>query len=241
MATKRPGVTQGAGMEVFLGVLGLIALAAAVTYWLRFCTRDDEQGAAIKATSTGAIALILWSLAPGLPLFWLVALGMTLGALGDWFLALKGETSFLAGMAAFGAGHLAYAGAMLAKGAETGFDGVSSTEWVALAGLAALVASTEVWLAPRTGALRWPVRAYVVLIGIMGVAAVLLPPWPGQGALRWGAALFLASDLLLAIRLFVTRDPARQRLLSLLLWPAYWGGQALIAIGAILFWIGPKG
>ncbi len=220
-------------------VLGLIALAAAVAYWLWFSTRDDPgpKGAAVKAASTGALALILWHLSPGLPLFWLWAAGMTLGALGDWCLARRGEALFLAGMAAFGLGHLAYAAAMLAFAAGPDFARLSLPEGGALAVLVALLLSTEVWLAPRTGRLRWPVRAYVLLIGLMGVAAILLPAGPGKGVLRLGAALFLLSDLLLSIRLFVTGDPARQRLLSLTLWPAYWCGQALIAYGAAVAWI----
>ncbi|NGM45637.1 lysoplasmalogenase [Rhodobacter sp. SGA-6-6] len=223
-----------------IGLAGAALLAAAV-YGLRYCTRDDPglAGAAVKTASTGLLALLLWRFA-GLPLFWTIALGMTLGAAGDWFLARRGEAAFLAGMAAFGAGHLAYAGGMLARSLELGLDGVSLAEGTALAALLALVASTEVWLAPRTGALRWPVRAYVLLIGLMGAAAVLLPAHPGQPALRLGAALFLASDLLLALRLFVVADPARQRALSRALWPAYWAGQALIGWGALLFWL-PKG
>jgi uncharacterized membrane protein YhhN len=80
------------------------------------------------------------------------------------------------------------------------------------------------------------VRAYVLVIGLMGVAVVLLPAHPGQEGLRLGATLFLASDLMLALRLFVVREPARQALLSRLLWPAYWLGQALIAAGAQLYW-----
>ena len=221
------------------GLAGAALLAAAV-YWLRYCTRDDPglAGAAVKAASTGLLALLLWQF--GMPLFWTIALGMTLGAAGDWFLARRGEAAFLAGMAAFGAGHLAYAGGMLARSLALGLDGVSLAEGAALAVLLALVASTEVWLAPRTGGLRWPVRAYVLLIGLMGASAVLLPAHAGQPALRLGAALFLASDLLLALRLFVVTDPARQRALSRALWPAYWAGQALIGWGALLFWL-PKG
>ena len=227
-------------METMGMALAGAALLAAAVYWLRYCTRDDPgpRGAAVKAASTGLLAILLWQF--GMPLFWTIALGMTLGAAGDWFLARRGEAAFLAGMAAFGAGHLAYAGGMLARSLELGLDGVSAGEAVALAALLALVASTEVWLAPRTGALRWPVRAYVLLIGLMGAAAVLLPGHAGQPALRLGAALFLGSDLLLALRLFVVADPARQRALSRALWPAYWGGQALIGWGALLFWL-PKG
>ena len=48
-----------------------------------------------------------------------------------------------------------------------------------------------------------------------------------------GAALFVASDLALSLRLFVAQGQRAQKRLSLLLWPAYWGGQALILLGAI--------
>jgi uncharacterized membrane protein YhhN len=214
----------------------ICAAVAAGVYWSLFCTRDTPGplGAAVKAASTGLLAVLLWQI--NLPLFWTMALGMTLGALGDWFLARRGEMAFLAGMAAFGAGHLAYAGGMLARSALLGFDGLSLVEGAALGALLGLVLSTELWLAPRTGALRWPVRGYVALIGVMGAAAVLLPAGDGQAELRLGAGLFLASDLMLALRLFVVKDAARQRVLSRVLWPAYWAGQALIGWGAVLFW-----
>lgn len=148
----------------------------------------------------------------------------------------EGREAFLAGVGAFGLGHLAYAGGFLLRSGERGFDGVSSGEWLALAGLAALLLSTEVWLAPCTGSLRGSVRAYVALIGLMAVAAVLLPAAPGQGVLRAGAALFILSDLMLAVQMFVARDPALRRGLALALWPAYWAGQALIGWGALVFW-----
>ena len=107
--------------------------------------------------------------------------------------------------------------------------------WLVPLGLA-LVLSTEFWLAPRTGGLRWPVRIYVLLIALMGISALLLPVHPGQGWLRLGAVLFILSDLMLALQLFVVRDAGWQRRLALALWPAYWLGQALIAWGAVVFW-----
>lgn len=79
-------------------------------------------------------------------------------------------------------------------------------------------------------------RGYVGLIALMGVAAILLPTAPGQGVLRWGAALFILSDLMLAVQMFVTSDQRMRRALARALWPAYWGGQALIAWGALVFW-----
>ncbi len=163
-------------------------------------------------------------------------MGLTLGALGDWFLARRGQAAFLAGMAAFAAGHLAYAGGIVARAADLGFDGWTLAEGVAVAVLAALVGSTPLWLLPRTGALRGPVAGYVAVIGLMGLAVAVLPAHPGQGGLRAGAALFILSDALLALRLFVVQDRAAQARLSRALWPAYWAGQALIGWASILTW-----
>jgi uncharacterized membrane protein YhhN len=219
-------------------VLAVAALAAALVYWLRYCTRDDPgaRGAAVKAASTALLAAILWlAVARGQGL-WPIALGLTLGALGDWFLARRGQAAFLAGMAAFAAGHLAYAGGMLAWAAKPGLDGWTGAEIVAAGILAGLLASTPFWLLPRTGALRAPVAGYVAMIGLMGLAAIVLPAQSGQGGLRLGAALFILSDLLLALRLFVVQIPAQQALLSRLLWPAYWAGQALIGWSALAYW-----
>jgi uncharacterized membrane protein YhhN len=216
------------------------AAACALAYWLVWSHRDmpGRLGAAVKAASTGLLALVLArAQAAGGGWFWLMPLGLALGAAGDLFLALRGARMFLAGMAAFGAGHLAYAAGLMLRTAEIGFDGLSAAEWGALAGLLALVVSTEAWLAPRTGALRGAVRVYVALIGGMGLAVLLVPQAAGQLQLRVGAALFILSDFLLALRLFVVRDPRLQRMLSLKLWPAYWLGQLVIGWGAVLFWL----
>lgn len=86
--------------------------------------------------------------------------------------------------------------------------------------------------------MRQPVRAYVGLIGLLGLAAILLPAQPGQGWLRLGAGLFILSDLLLALQLFVVKGRDWRVRLALSLWPAYWAGQALIAWGAVQFWQG---
>jgi uncharacterized membrane protein YhhN len=223
--------------DLMASATAIVSLAAALAYWGRFAASEVKGivGATLKMASTGLLAVLLVTL-PGGAWFWLVPLGLALGALGDLCLALKGERVFLAGVAAFGFGHLAYAGGFLLRSAEIGFDGIGIGEAVILGGLLCLLASTEVWLAPRTGTLRGPVRGYVALIGVMGLAALLLPAQAGQGLLRLGATFFIASDLMLALQLFVVRDPGARRGLSLALWPAYWGAQALIAWGAVVFW-----
>lgn len=215
----------------------IVSLGAAVTYWLAYARRAEKGplGATVKAASTGVLALGLLVVLPG-GWSWLVPLGLALVALGDLFLALGGVGRFAAGVVAFGLGHLAFAGWFLIRSGEIGFDGLSGAEIAALAGLLALLASTEFWLVPRTGALRQPVRAYVGLIGLMGVAAVLVPAHHGQGVLRLGAALFILSDLVLALQLFVVKDAAKRMQFAMALWPASWIGQVLIAVGAGMLW-----
>lgn len=226
--------------EMLAIATAILSLAAAMAFWLGFATREVKgvAGAAVKTASTGLLAVLALAqagmLEPG-GWFWLIPVGLALGALGDLMLALGGIGRFLAGVAAFGLGHLAYAGGLLWRGAALGFDGVSPAEGLALGGLLVLLVSTEVWLAPRTGELRQPVRGYVGLIGLMGVAALLLPDHAGQGILRAGAGLFILSDLMLALQLFVVKDTGWRRRLALTLWPAYWAGQALILWGAVLY------
>lgn len=227
----------GSLSEIAALATAIVSLGAAVTYWLVYARREEKGpfGATVKTVSTGVLALGLVVILPG-GWSWLIPLGLALGAVGDLLLALGGVGRFLAGVAAFGLGHLAYAGWFLVRSGEIGFDGLSGAEIAALTGLFGLLASTELWLAPRTGALRQPVRVYVGLIGLMGVAAVLVPAHHGQGVLRLGAGLFILSDLMLALQLFVVKDAGTRTRLALTLWPAYWVGQVLIAVGAVMLW-----
>ena len=223
--------------DLMASATAIVSLVAALCYWLVYATRAEKgpTGAGVKSLSTAGLALSVLTVPLG-DWFWLIPLGLALGAVGDLLLALGGVQRFLAGVAAFGLGHLAYAGGFLVRSGELGFDGLSAVEVAALGGLLVLLVSTEVWLAPRTGDLRQPVRAYVGLIGVMGVAAVLLPAHQGQGWLRLGAVLFVLSDLMLALQLFVVKGAVTRTRLALALWPAYWAGQALIAFGAVMFW-----
>jgi uncharacterized membrane protein YhhN len=214
------------------------AALAFVGYWLVWSPQPTVSltGALVKTASTGLLAAV-GALFSG-PLPWAIVLGLTLGALGDFFLARRHPSAFLTGMAAFALGHLAYAWAFLSRAAEIAPFQLAPAQGLAGLALLVLLLSTEVWLAPRTAALRWPVRGYVVVIGLMGLAAIALPPHPenlSAALIRLGAALFVLSDLLLAIRLFVARTGPATRGLSLALWPAYWGGQLLILVGAGLY------
>lgn len=196
-----------------------------------------------QTASTGLLAIAAFS-HPAANLH-LIGLGLALGALGDFVLTRRSQAAFLIGMATFAAGHLAYIAAFWLRAQSIADIGAanampSGLSFAALLALAVLLLSTEVWLAPRTGPLRWPVRGYVVVIGLMGLTVLLLPPHPenaGAIYLQIGAALFILSDLMLALRLFVVPTAKAATTLSLALWPAYWGGQFLIMLGASLYWL----
>lgn len=193
------------------------ALALALAYGVVWADAKPSWPRSLCKTLSVALLAVASVLmgAPGL-----ITLGLVLGALGDLFLSRPGQASFLAGMAAFGLGHLAYTAVFWGVGGDL------SILW--MAGLGALAASTEVWLAPRTGALRWPVRAYVAIIALMALAASTL----GVGLTAAGAGLFLVSDFLLSLDLFVlAQNGTGRRALRRILWAAYWGGQGLIALG----------
>ncbi|WP_372837906.1 lysoplasmalogenase [Phaeovulum sp.] len=217
---------------------GLVVAAAvlAVVYALRWAAADAAPNWPRSLTKTGAVALLsIAAWRAGAP--WLIVAGLALGAAGDFALSRPGARAFLAGMAAFAAGHLAYVLAFAAPLVIAGQAGgagwaPSPGDYAVIGALALLLASTELWLAPHTGEMRWPVRAYVVVIGLMAVAA-LVPGGSGGVALRAGVALFVASDLMLALEQFVVRAPARRQQLARALWPAYWCAQALILMGSL--------
>jgi len=157
----------------------------------------------------------------------LIILGLALGSAGDFCLSRPGQAMFLAGMAAFAAGHLAYTAAFWLRTGSPSFGLASAALGVATLGLG-------LWLSARAESLRLPVLGYALVIGFMAAVALILPDAPGTKTLQAGVALFLVSDILLALRLFVM-GAAAQRPLDLVVWPAYWLGQALILTGAIRY------
>lgn len=195
---------------------GILAAICALAYWA-VCARRDHRAMdlALKTASTALLAVS--GLLAGAPL--LVVLGLALGSLGDLLLSRPGEAAFLGGMGAFAAGHLAYLLYFL--------DVAAALPLLPAAAMIALALSTESWLIPRTGALRWPVRGYVAIISAMALVAMAMAP--GHGVMQVGAGLFVLSDLLLAVTIFI----APRRWLDQALWPVYWLAQAFILMGSL--------
>jgi uncharacterized membrane protein YhhN len=156
----------------------------------------------------------------GLPL----VCALAFGAVGDFALSRPGERAFLIGMVAFAVAHLAYIVLIGAAGFAPG------PVWIAV--FVVLAASTEVWLRPRTGGLKWPVRGYVVVIAAMGLAAAGMPP--GYALVKWGAALFILSDLVLSIGTFVLPQESRWQVVAgKTVWITYIAAQACLFLGLV--------
>lgn len=154
----------------------------------------------------------------------LLIAGLALSAFGDWGLSRPGERAFLIGLIGFALGHLCYLGLFVGHVENLAL-------WTVLP-FVALALSTEVWLTPHTGALKAPVRIYVLLICAMAVAAVNLPAELRFASL--GAVAFVASDLILAIQMFrLGKMRALSTWAGYVLWLLYVAAQALI-LGAFV-------
>ena len=158
-----------------------------------------------------------------------LTLALVFSALGDLALSREGRAAFLYGLSAFAIAHLMFIVLFQSLGGVQLWESfVAAPLYAAILVAAAL--STEVWLAPYTGALKWPVRGYVTLITAMGLAALALPA--GFGWVAVGAALFILSDMVLSVRLFrLPEGDARRVPAALALWVLYIAGQALIVLG----------
>lgn len=167
-----------------------------------------------------------------------IAAGMTLGFLGDLFMArlLPVAAHVLAGMGAFGLGHLAYIAAGLRFGATHGLDAAAPR--FAAWGVWLLIGAVGWYLAVVRGQARtvvhWIALPYALLLAsTAGVATGLALQTAAFWPFAAGAALFLLSDLILAAGLF---GGARIPRSDDIIWLTYGPGQMLIvfSVGAAL-------
>lgn len=179
----------------------------------------------VKVAATAL--LTLWAYQVGGP--WLLVTALALGTIGDGFMSGNPKKWLLPGLLAFFAGHLAYL-ALFMKAPHVPIDSVTLSMACAVF---ILSGGFVVYLWKSLGDMRWPVVAYTIVIAFMGAAAVTLDI--GTPLVAVGAAMFIISDVLVALEVFEIEEDARIRFItSPLLWALYFGGQALIAYGFLL-------
>lgn len=171
-----------------------------------------------KGAGVGLLAVYAWLHHPSRNAHLLAAV-MALGALGDMVL----EIAFEPGAALFMAGHLV-AIALYLRHRRAAPSASQKAAGITLLVLVPAVA----WMLPDDRTMAAPVALYALSLAGMAAAAWL------SGFPRYrvgvGALLFVASDLLI----FVRMGPlAGSFVPDLLVWPLYYFGQFLICTGVI--------
>jgi hypothetical protein len=206
--------------------------------------REGRMPTWTRMTSSAVLVVAGWSWAAlaagsGAATFsLLIAVGMTLGFLGDLFMAklLPVSPHVLWGMAAFGLGHVAYIAAILGYGSSHGLDaaGPRFGAWLVWLLIGAVAWYFVVFRGQKPTALHWAALPYSLLLAsTAGFATGLALQDPAFAPLAIGAVLFLISDLILAAQLFAGR---RFRLIDDVVWLTYGPGQMLIvySVGAAI-------
>jgi uncharacterized membrane protein YhhN len=190
------------------------------------------------------MAAVLLAVANPSPFAWLIALGMGLGFVGDLYMAdciPWPRPHVLGGMGSFGLGHIAYIGACLWYGRAYAI-GQPAVQWGSWVGWLLVAALIWYWLIYRGTAERniliYAALPYAMLLAStvgVGMGLALDGAWDGGGDGRFlrftlGAALFLFSDLLIAVDLFTKR---RFPLMGDVIWLTYGPAQALIVYSVL--------
>lgn len=208
------------------------AALLALIYWAAFCHAEaSPRKSGIKTGSVLMLAVAGWTL--GGPS--LLILALCACALGDYLLSLDLESSFLAGVGAFAIGHVIYVLLFLSLADSDVWNLLGGTAIIGATGLFLLGVAMAAILWRSAGQLRWAVLAYIPVITSMGLASLTLPLGQGYAILHGAAFLFILSDAILALQIFVLKPPdAGARVAPFLVWPTYWGAQMLFTVGFVV-------
>ena len=202
---------------IWVAAILLLAVAAAAT--------EDTSGRAARllkmAASTATIGFLLATAAEPTAYMWFLFAALTLSWVGDLALTFEGRTPFIVGLVSFAAAHVVYTVAFVVRG---GID----LPALMVAGAAMGVFSIVVlrWLTPyRPSALRRPIKAYIIIISVMVTVAFATQGENLDFRIPLGAAIFAASDILVARQQFVSQT-RWNRIVGL---PMYFAAQLLLA------------
>jgi uncharacterized membrane protein YhhN len=196
----------------------LASLAAVIAFYaLRLSPTPELWLIPLKGAACGLLAIYAWS--QGRRDFRLLAAMMAVAAIGDMAI----EIDFGVGAVLFFVYHLLAISLYLKHPRE---HPSATQKAVAVAML--LLTPVLAWLLPADRAAAWSTALYGLALGGMAACA-WMSAFPRYRA-GIGAALFLASDLLLIAG---TGPLMGEALPDLLVWPLYYVGQFLIAVGVV--------
>jgi hypothetical protein len=200
-------------------------------------TVSMRMGASLALMVTAWLAVFLWHSSVVCRFALCIAVGMTLGTIGDFFNAdllrfIPLPDPVLGGIAAFGLGHIAYILGCLILSRQAGLTDrrtfvIAVTIWQ----LIGLVTWYFVVLSgTNSRGLVWPSLPYSVLLsGTAGITSGLALNDLRFLPLALGGALFLASDLILAFGMFSGQFPHQTEWV----WLTYGPGQMLIVFSVL--------
>jgi uncharacterized membrane protein YhhN len=205
-------------------VLALLAGVLALTDWWAVARHHRRVEIVAKPATMAALVALAAVVGdpPGDVRAWLVV-GAAFGLVGDVALLGDGETAFMAGLASFAVGHMAYVVAATQVGFEAGAVIPGAVSVAALLGYRFI--NRIVPGARRHGG---PVLAGAVVFYSVVISAMVFTAWTsGAWLAAAGAMLFAVSDWVLGHQRFVGPLPGRR--LSVIV--PYHIGQALLIVG----------
>ncbi|CAP65797.1 uncharacterized protein PODANS_7_90 [Podospora anserina S mat+] len=234
-SSKTPNSTMATNSYTVDSAVLAASIGSAVIYQAMVRAAPSFSRMVIKTASTALLSIFTYLRGGPALLVGALALGST----GDAFLAWNDDTSFLFGLSSFLVAHILYIIHFLHAGPGAG-DIVSKLQvlqngdtWrLGTAGaLGMLVPVMIVQLMPKVGKdLRAPVAVYSLTILVMVLMALTLE----SKEIVTGAVMFASSDSILAAgRFLVPATSAHQGWMHHAVWVLYYGGQFLIALGAV--------
>jgi len=208
-------------------VLFVAATVISAGFAIMAAARDDRAGSYLFKPLTTFIVLLgaAWLVQPGAqPYRALIVCGLAFSLAGDILLVLP-SPRFAFGLAAFLFAHLAYIVAFSAG------NPIAPAQLPWLLPFLAVCGAATAYVWPGLGSLRAPVLLYLAALSTMAWRAATrghapLVTRPGYLLALGGACLFVASDVILAVRRF--RHASRAAHTAEL--GLYWAAQLLIAL-----------
>jgi alkenylglycerophosphocholine hydrolase len=178
----------------------------------------------LKAIPVSTLMVLVLRDLRGIPRICLT--GALLGSVcGDILLDLPHDRFFIFGLVAFLVGHLFYTGLFFRYARRP--DAFNTK---VIAGLVVFAGAMIGLFSGIDPALYGPVVLYILVIVAMSIAALLVPA--ANRLLFWGALVFIASDLVLAVNKFLLVIP-HGRIINITL---YFTAQYLIILAARSIW-----